>query len=185
MEREMSQRGYQASPGGDTGNRKVYQVVKDSITKFLTLIKSPKGTVIVLSDGRLPDNLGTTTTASKEELAFEAANTKFQGSARPIEATVIEDKVTIPAAFYADVDNGQPQPAIDGTVKLFAGQTPEVIGGGLGGLFTGFQIIPKEPYGGGAVYQVSQGDFSRFISLVPAKDASGTVVAIWKVSPSN
>jgi hypothetical protein len=184
FEREFQSRGYKATPDTGNTNRKIYEVTKDGVTKYITLFRNPSGTVIALSDARLPDDLGNTAVASKEELAFEAANAQLQKAARPIEASLIEDKLAAPTAFYADVDNGQAHPAIEGSVKLIAGQPADGIAGSLATTFAGFEITPKSAHGGGNLYQLTQGSFTRFISLIPAKDSSGTVVAVWTISPN-
>jgi hypothetical protein len=184
FEREFQSRGYKATPDTGNTNRKIYEVTKDGVTKYITLFRNPSGTVIALSDARLPDDLGNTAVASKEELAFEAANAQLQKAARPIEASLIEDKLAAPTAFYADVDNGQAHPAIEGSVKLIAGQPADGIAGSLATTFAGFEITPKSAHGGGNLYQLTQGGFTRFISLIPAKDSSGTVVAVWTISPN-
>jgi len=47
-----------------------------------------------------------------------------------------------------------------------------------------FQTIQKADYGGGAVYEVRQGDTTWYLNLVPTLDGNGTIIVVWNRDPS-
>jgi hypothetical protein len=177
----LTSRGYTAAAPTVTGNRTVYEVKKGNETRYLTLLETTKGTVIALGPDRLPDNLEGASTASAEETAFEAGKSQLQSTTKPIESTLADSKLD-PAAFYKEPDQGVLHDAID-FLGLAQGQNPEAVGASLKAMFSGFEVAPDNPYGSSMVFKVSKGNFAQYVSLVAAKDGSGTVVAIWRVKP--
>lgn len=47
-----------------------------------------------------------------------------------------------------------------------------------------FQVSERGNYGGGTVYQVTQGKHSWYFNLLPTKDATGTLIVVWQNDPS-
>ncbi|MFH7244721.1 MAG: hypothetical protein ACHWZW_17945 [Spirulina sp.] len=47
-----------------------------------------------------------------------------------------------------------------------------------------FQTIQKNNYGGGSVYEVTQGETTWYLNLVPTANGNGTIIVVWKQDPS-
>jgi hypothetical protein len=52
-------------------------------------------------------------------------------------------------------------------------------------LFQGFTFAEAGEFGGGAVYQVSQGSTVRYVNLVQSTDKTATFVVIWNRDPNS
>ncbi|MBD1857577.1 MULTISPECIES: hypothetical protein [Leptolyngbya] len=84
-------------------------------------------------------------------------------------------------------DIEKPLAGFDGNFTLILEQTPEQV---FTTFFqskldsTVFRVVPQPNYGGGLVYEIQQGDFVRYLNLVPTKDQTGTIVVIWNKRPN-
>lgn len=89
--------------------------------------------------------------------------------------------------FFFDRLGSEPKPKSDIlTMRLINGKTPvqvqnQVLSSqGKGRSFRSEQL---DDYGGGEVYKVLRDSKVWYFNLVPTKDASGTVVVVWKREP--
>jgi len=97
-----------------------------------------------------------------------------------------------PEAFYEQDSlksgaKGEPKPGVD-RITWIERKSPEEVASEilkpqLEG--TDLELIPQSPYGGGALYQLKQEGFSRYISLVPISGlGKGTLMVIWSRDPN-
>ncbi|MGG6270069.1 hypothetical protein ACQ4M3_32630 [Leptolyngbya sp. AN03gr2] len=84
-------------------------------------------------------------------------------------------------------DIEKPLAGFDGNFTLILEQTPEQV---FTTFFqskldsTVFRVVSQPNYGGGLVYEIRQGDFVRYLNLIPTKDQTGTIVVIWNKRPN-
>lgn len=196
FETQLKSKGFQLQPVTQSG-RIVYQVSKDSKTKFLTLIPNPQaaGTSIILSDQLLPEDLGGSNVVSPQEQAFYQNLAEIIQDANPDSAWHDLDNPKIlpdPNAFYARVVSEQEylsggvsqlQPGIERKV-VHVGQTPDVLYSQISTMMqiAEIQVAPQGTYGSGALYQLSRDGITRYLSLVPTQDGN-TAIFIWTNSP--
>lgn len=186
FEREMTSLGYQPNKSINTDNKQAYQITKNGIVKFVTLIQIPgKGTVIAISDKPLPDNLGNLEVSSAQQNAFDSILSKIAGEAAE------DDMFASPSSFVTQKDDKgfdirNVKQGISGSFKLIKGQDPAAV---YSSSFesnlkaAGFITTSQSAYGGGNVFEVKSGPFTRYLNLVPAKDNSGTILVVWEKIP--
>ncbi len=175
--------------------RRVYQVSKGSLVKFLTLIFQPsQGTIILLANAPLDLTvLNNIETASQFQIAFEQVlvDLKSFGSSR---IDIPEFYFDQPEFFYfassqdpKNYDMQKPRAGFDGNFILILKQTPEQI---LKDFFNprlsnqGFTITNAGTYGGGILYEVRRQNYVRYLNLLTTKDKTATIVVIWERSPT-
>ena len=176
FERELTAKKYSLTPTVTESNRTVYQVSRNQLTQFLSLIEVPgKGTIYVLAEQpRSLADLGDAVEVPAEIYsvlsglaAVDATNAQFAQ----------------PDAFYS---GDHPKPEI-GIMQVVSGEAPDsffdsylrtnLVNNG----FDSTQL--SQSYGGGLLYEVKKETTSLYINLVPTQDGSGTIVVIWKTLP--
>jgi hypothetical protein len=194
FERELPARGYELRSHISQPTRKVYQVFKGGMTKFLNIIsRSGQGTAIVLSSKPLDiENLQTTALASKAETEFDLVLTQLNqlGATR---IAIPEFYFAQPELFYArsskdrnSYDIDKPRSGFDGNFVVILDKNPEQV---FITFFAPnfqnrkFEVSPMSNYGGGLVYKVKQSSFVRYLNLLPTQSGVGTIVVIWRVLP--
>jgi len=176
FEKELPEKKYSATPTVNEPDRKVYQVSRDGVTQYLSLIfVEGKGTLYVLAEE--PRTLADLSQAI--EVPAEIYSVLLGLAAE--DATRIN--FAQPDSFYtADAL----RPSI-GAAKLVPGELPDSF---FDTYFrtnlvnSGFEPSDtSQQYGGGPVYAVKKEDLLLYINLVPTQDGNGTVVVVWKSLP--
>ncbi|HEY9640195.1 MAG TPA: hypothetical protein V6C57_06905 [Coleofasciculaceae cyanobacterium] len=175
FERELAAKKYRASPQITESDRQVYQVSRNNLTQFLSLISVPhQGTVYVLAEA--PRSLADLAQA----VEVPAAIYDVLSGLAATDATRAD--FAQPDAFYT---GNTVRPEI-GITKLVTGETPDTFFDTYfrTNLFnSGFESLEPSQYGGGFLYEVKKDSLSLYINLVPTQDGSGTIVVIWKQPP--
>jgi hypothetical protein len=176
FEKELPGKKYSATPTVNESDRKVYQVSRDGVTQYLSLIfVEGKGTLYVLAEE--PRTLADLSQAIEVPAEIYSV---LQGLAAE-DATRIN--FAQPDAFYtADTLRSS-----IGAAKLVPGESPDSF---FDTYFrtnlvnSGFEPADtSQRYGGGSVYTVKKEDLLLYINLVPTQDGNGTVVVVWKSLP--
>jgi hypothetical protein len=87
----------------------------------------------------------------------------------------------------ATYDMEKPLPGFDGNFVVVLDKTPEQL---FLEFFTenlgshDFNVSQLPNYGGGLLYEMKQGDFTRYLNLIPTQDGTGTLVVFWNRLPS-
>lgn len=175
FEKELPAKKYDAKLTSNDSNRKVYQVSRNGLLQFLSLLVDKSGTLYVLSDAPLA--LADLANAIEVPAEISSVLGGLQGTdATPTNFTQSGD-------FFV---GSSPRPEI-GIMQVVTGETPDAF---FDTYFrtnlvnNGFEP-PDTPqqYGGGLLYAVKREKISLFINLVPTADKTGTVVVIWKNLP--
>ena len=169
-------------------NRRVYQLSKGGVTKYLNLllIDQQQGAVYVLADQALtPDQLkgaveippglvtalGQVSDDKAEESDFSDTGPFFTKLSHQE-----QDGTLLPPEF---------RPGIEGDPKLVSGQTPQILApvltANLKGVFD--EITPAQDYGKGLVYKMMKGSATFYLNLVPTQDGKSTIVVLWTSLP--
>lgn len=174
--------------------RKVYQVSKGGLVKYLTLIFQPnRGTIILLANMPIDStSLNTAAIAEQSQIAFEQVlvELKSSGASR---IDIPEFYFDQPEAFYSvstqdpkSYDMQRPRSGFDGNFILILKQTPEQL---FKDFFNprlsskGFIVTNAGTYGGGIIYEVRQKNYVRYLNLLFTKDKTATIVVVWERSP--
>jgi hypothetical protein len=178
----LPSKGFTINSTEDNATKKTFEVTsKSGPAQFLTLFIVPQGTVIVTSNGPLPQNLADTSGQSVEEKLFDETFAAGNGTAYAVGAFKDNMFVAQGDNFAADNPNMQ-------SVQFIPGQTEDQAYTAFDGLFKakGFQVT-KGSYGNSVLVTVQKGSITRYFSLVsstPAKqDGAGVYVIGWKTSP--
>lgn len=185
--KELPARKFNPQPLTDEADLKVYQVSKEGGTpQYLHLISKDGKTVILLASQQVPDlkSLKSAEARSNEEIAF------YDSVLKPLE----NDENLALAAFEPSDIAKFPQPDKFNNLNKFEFRSktvpfkpmsPEELFAQVEARLSqsGFTQISKEaPYGGGLTYKISQGNFTRYLFLVPTSD-NRTIVILSKDSP--
>lgn len=169
-------RKYAAKLALDEPNRKVYQVSRDGLSQFLSLLYAPgKGTVYVVSDA--PRSLADLAQAIEVPAAVASVLSNLAGQ----EASPA--LFAQPQAFFKGSDR---RPEV-GDIQLVMGEQANTF---FDVYFrnnlvnNGFKSSETpQSYGGGLVYKVTKDDLTLYINLVPTVDGTGTLVVVFKQLP--
>jgi hypothetical protein len=168
-------------------NRKVYQVAKEDIAQYLSVIATQDQSVVyVLADQpRSSQDL-------KQAVEVPA---EFYTLLAGVNAESADDShFANPSLFYAKLGETspegfvltpEPRPETDGAFKLIQDQTPAEV---YNTYFAPtqqdyFQVSQVGSYGGGGVYKLQKDKFTGYVNLLPSKDGAGTIVVLWNKSP--
>jgi hypothetical protein len=154
----------------------VYQVSRDGLTQFLSLIQvDGKGTLYVLSEA--PRTLADLTQAIE------------------VPAAIYDVLAGLAAEDATRANFAQPDPFFSGetphdqigVMKLVLDESPDTFFDSYfrTNLFNSGFTSSETPqqYGGGPLYTVTKDDLLLYVNLVPTQDGSGTIVVIWKSQP--
>lgn len=168
----------------DAATKKTIKIAgKTGAPQFLTLFKVPQGTVMVPSDGPLPQNLADTAQLSPEEQEFD--KTIETGNGAPYAPGNFKENM-----FIAQSNSFEPENQNMLGVQFIPNQTEEQAHGAWAAVFggKGFQVN-KGSYGGSVLVTVKKGSIERYFSLVAATsaktDGAGVYVIGWKKSPGS
>ena len=148
-----------------------YQISQGGTTQVLNLIyQEGRGTVIILSDRILSP--GDNPTVILDDLVT------ILNQYLPAQPS----DFPVPEHFY---QNDQEHPATEGGYRLISDFDPASF---LPDLQTqlqnrNFALTPAGNYQGSSLYEVTQGDFKRYFSLLPSQDGKGTLLVLWTQSP--
>ncbi|ELS30648.1 MULTISPECIES: hypothetical protein [Pseudanabaena] len=194
FEKELPARDYEIKTLSSDSTRKVYQIFKGGLSKFLNLIvREGKGTAIVLASKPLDlENLQSLVVASKAETDFDIV-LKHLSELGAQRIAIPEFYFAQPEKFYAksvkdrnSYDIEKPQFGFDGNFVVILDKNPEQL---FSNFFASqlqnhkFEISQMSDYGGGLIYKVKQGSFVRYLNLLPTQSGVGTIVVIWKILP--
>ncbi|MBW4520792.1 MAG: hypothetical protein KME16_13950 [Scytolyngbya sp. HA4215-MV1] len=181
FEKELATKKYEAKLTLTEPNRKVYQVSRNNLVQFLSILTDPeKGTVYVLA----PNALTLADLAKAKEVPPEIAQV-FEGL--DAEETSRENFAQ-PEAFYtADQLRSD---IID--IRLIPNPSPDINFATFFDAYLSTNLRNSEfddysetgqSYGGGPIYLAKKDKLSLYINPVPTQDGAGTIVVIWKNEP--
>ncbi len=179
---------YAVKPGVSEPNRKVYQLSKGGVTKYLNLIliDQQQGTAYVLADQAMtPDQLKKAVEPPPElyDILSKVSDDKAE------ESDFADTRSFFTQLTHQDKDGSvlppDYRPGIEGDPKLVTGQTPQAVATALtANLQSVFdKVTPAQDYGGGPVYQMTKGNFTAYLNLVPTQDGKSTIVVLWTSPP--
>ncbi|MFN7638166.1 MAG: hypothetical protein ACK54E_07160 [Pseudanabaena sp.] len=193
FEKELQASGYEVKTISSEPTRKVYQIFKGGLTKFLNLIvRDGQGTAIALSSKPLDIKSLQTEVATKAEIDFDIVLKQLTelGAQR---IAIPEFYFVQPEKFYAEstkernsYDIDKPKFGFDGNFIVILDKKPEQV---FSSFFapnfqnSKFEVSQMSNYGGGMVYKVKQSSFVRYLNLLPTQSGVGTIVVVWKSLP--
>lgn len=196
FEKQLPLKKFSFKPNVSEADRKVYQIEKQGSSQFLNILSTGSSAVYVLA----PNALTLADLKNAVQIPTDFTQTilgQLPGGSGANETSATPDQFTNPQAFYIELGGQDAQgfdiaptanPEIE-NLKLVPGQTPDQLfssyfSAQLGQL--GYQAAPiGAGYGGGLLYEIKKGSLKPFyLSLVPTKSGSGTVVAVWRSNPS-
>lgn len=176
FERELATKKYAAQPTINERQRKVYQVSRDGLTQFLSLIYvEGKGTLYVLSEA--PRSI------TDLAQAIEVPAAVYNVLSNLYAENAGRDSFAQPDAFFT-ADGLRPEVGIIQLVTNEAFDTffDTYFRNNL--LNNGFESSDSyQEYGGGQLYTVTKEDLTLYITLVPTLDGTGTLVVVLKSLP--
>jgi len=173
---QLPAKNYEVNPTIDEPNRKVYQVSKNGLSQFLSLLTvEGKGTIYVVAS--TPIALGDLAGAIEVPAAVQAV----LGNLAAEDGS--PDLFAQPNAFFLGSDL-RPEVVI---VQLVKGEAAETFFDVYfrNNLFNNGFTSSETPdsYGGGLVYQIKKEDLTLYIGLVPTVDGTSTLVVVFKEVP--
>lgn len=176
FEKELDAKKYASKLTITEANRKVYQVARNGITQFLSLIQEPgKGTLYVLAEA--PRSLSDLAKAVEvpAEIYSVLQNLDAEDATR--------NNFAQPDLFYS---SDSPRSDI-GIMKLVPNSTAstffdEYFNTNLRNNDFDFSET-GQTYGNGPVYNIKKGKSSLYLNMVPTQDGTGTIVVVWKQLP--
>jgi hypothetical protein len=152
--------------------RKVYRVKRGGSTKFLSILTAqPSGTVYVLAEQE----------RKLEDLDQIRESIGMIGS-------ILDEMKAMPVDSSSTAKPQRFERAADiVSMNLVEGIKPDQIWKTyFDSAFKkdAFEVAPSTDYGGDPVYAVKRASFTGYLSLSPSVDGNGTVIVLWKVSPS-
>jgi hypothetical protein len=189
-------KGFTVAPDEDGADKKVFTVTTpDKKTLFLHLFKDEPTTVILLSEAKVSDLAALKGSVNIPADYYNLLNDLTQQADRADnpETNARPEQFAQPQMFYSVVSEAELQtgvipelrPGIDGSPTLALGQAPDVFFQTLmtSGLSGTFEVKPQGQYGGGNLYQLKKDSTTFYMSLVPVKGQTGTIVVTWLKSP--
>lgn len=177
FERELTSKRYTATATISESDRKVYQVTRNNLTQYLSLINVPgQGTLYVLAEA--PRTLTDLGGAIEVPAEISTILSGLPGGTNPTRSEFAQpDKF-----FQGDTQN----PEI-GLMQTVTGEVPDTFFDGYlrtNLVNSGYEAIElSQSYGGGLLYEVKKEDTSLYVNVVPTADGSGTIVVIWRTLP--
>lgn len=184
--KELPGKKYEAKRMIQEPGREVYQVSRNGLTQFLSLIVNGNNTVYVLSDA--PRSL------SDLEKAVEVPPEIYAILVGLAVQQADPSYFAQPDQFYSKADGKGlnagslvPRSGIR-NISLVTGQAAdtmmdEFLRSNLQNSKFEVTDLPQ-PYSGGKVYQLQKQRLTLYLNLVPTKDNSGTLIVIWKTPPA-
>ncbi|WP_404785440.1 hypothetical protein [Altericista sp. CCNU0014] len=196
FEKQLPLKKYSIKPAVSEESRKVYQVEKKGATQFLNIFWTGDSAIYALA----PTAITLADLQNAVQIPSDFTQTilgQLPGGGEANEATISPEQLASPEAFYTEL-GGQdaqgfdisptPNPEIE-SLKLVPGQTPDQLFSGY--FSTSLQTSDYQPspiaegYGGGLLYEIKKASLKPFyLSLVPTKSGSGTIVAVWRSNPA-
>ncbi len=169
----------------ETG-REVYQVSRNALSQYLSIIENGKSTVYVLSDApRTLEDL-----EKAVEVPPEILSILVSLAVQKADATYFAQ----PDQFYSKADAKSLSPGAlvprsgISNISLVTGQAAdtmmdEFLRSNLQNNEFEVTDLPQQ-YGGGPVYKLQKASQALYLNLIPTKDNSGTLLVFWKIPPS-
>lgn len=155
---------------------KVYEVTKDNTTRYLSLLQPDLSVAVYV-------------------LAAEPVTTAELQAAEPFEAqfeSILREVANGQQARYTDFsypdfffEGAAPRNEIGNALYTVMETQPDRLAVPLTNQLTaeGFQVKPIGDYAGAPFYEVSQGAFVAYLSVVPTDDRMGTILVAWNSLP--
>lgn len=204
-ESTLAEKGYTVNPTEQGSTRTVYQVSKQGLTRYITLIPNPTGagTTILVSEQPLPADL------SDVQVEDVGVQSFFNDLPVPVvdpngnrwqQVSEVEQLLSDPTAFYSDLGSSDGfviEPTLRPGIRravVGVGQTPQGVFEDIADKLeiAYYTVATVGSYGGGDLYQVKreetndQGeptDVTGYLSIVPTTNGQDTVVFIWEQRP--
>jgi hypothetical protein len=176
FEKELDAKKYASKLTITEANRKVYQVARNGITQFLSVIEEAgKGTIYVLAEA--PRSL------SELAKAVEVPAEIYSVLQNLDAGDAIRSNFTQPDLFYS---GDSPRSDI-GIMKLVPNANAstffdEYFNTNLRNNEFDFSET-GQTYGNGPIYAIKKGKLSLYLNMVPTQDGTGTIVVVWKQLP--
>lgn len=186
------------TPDEQAADKQVFQVSKDGATRYLHLFTDGPTTVILLAPDKIAD-LSTLKGAvvPPEDYYALLGDVLGGGSDRDTNPATNAswDQFEQPDFFFKPISNeellnGTPREVLPGIAdepKIALGQPPDAfystfLEADLKSIFT--KGVTKEgSYGGGNLYRLQTDKATIFLSLVPLKEQTGTIIVTWLRDP--
>jgi hypothetical protein len=196
FEKQLPLKKFAVKPNISEESRKVYQIDKKGSTQFLNIFWTGDSAIYALA----PTAITLADLQKTVQIPPDFTQTvlgQLPGGGEANETSVSPEQLASPKAFYTEL-GGQdaqkfdiaptPNPEIE-TLKLVPNQTPEQLFSSYFSASLAKSDYQSKPigagYGGGLLYEIKKGSLKPFyLSLVPTKSGSGTVVAVWRSNPS-
>jgi len=199
FEKELPIKKYTVQPSPPESDRKVYEISKNGMKQFLSLIFDGTSTLYVLADApRSLADLQKTVQIPPEftNNILSQLSQSVNGSELSSDLNPIPDIFADPNSFFTSLGGADAQgfevaaetnPEVE-SLKLVQGKTPTQLFSSFfsGSLQSnGFESTPiANGYGGGELCQIKKGSSKPFyLNLVPTKDGASTIVVVWRSQP--
>jgi hypothetical protein len=204
-ESALAEKGYTVSPTEQSSTRTVYQVSKQGLTRYITLIPNPTGagTTILVSEQPLPADL------SDVQIEDGGVQTFFNDLPVPVvdpngnrwqQVSEVEQLLSDPNAFYSDLGSSDGfviEPTLRPGIRravVGVGQLPQDVFADISRKLeiAYYTVTTAGSYGGGDLYQVTREEtndrgeptnVTGYLSIVPTATGQDTVVFIWEQRP--
>jgi hypothetical protein len=182
---QLPARKYDVKRTVQASGREVYQVARNGLSQYLSLIETGKNTVYVLADApRTLEDL-----EKAVEVPPEILSILVSLAVQKADATDFSQ----PEQFYSKADGKSLSPGVlvprshIRNISLVTGQVAntmmdEFLRSNLQNNAFDVTDLPQE-YGSGPVYQLQKANQILYLNLVPTQDNSGTLLVFWKTPP--
>ncbi|MEB3210583.1 MAG: hypothetical protein VKL39_04485 [Leptolyngbyaceae bacterium] len=161
---------------GLSDHAKIYKVTQGTSTQYLSVLSGPQGGAIYI----LAAEPVTSTASLDAEIA--ALEETFETTLQEVDGAQPARKTDFlyPEFFFNDT---APRPEISN--PLYVPQEASQVSVSLTSQLVseGFKVDSLGRYAGAPIYQVSQGAFLGYLSVLPSHDAAGTLLVSWNQLP--
>lgn len=194
---EPAKKGFTVQSAEETTGTKIFQVSKGGKTLYLSLFTDDSTTVVLLSEQKIADLTTLKGSVTVPEDHYVVLSTAFQENDRGATATdATPEQFEQPSFFFSKIVGADAalqglqselRQGIDGSPRIDLTQSPAEFY--KNNLEASLQEIYTEgvskvgQYGGGDLYQLKKGSTTVYLSTVPVKGSSGTIVVTWVKDP--
>lgn len=175
---QMEAQGYQVSLRDDLAEtgQTIYELSKEGQTRYLSVLSTELDQTAYILAAQ-PVTIADLQIVGQVQSNLQSILEQKSGGNRAIAAQFLH-----PDAFFTE---SNPRPEIGDAFHLVAVTDPNQFSARLLNDLqaSGFAAAPVGEYGGGLMYEVSQGAFTGYLNLVPTRQGSGTIVVWWTSLP--
>lgn len=174
---QFTTRGFKLTPMHQaTGKRLVWQVTTPTQVQVLNLFEHNGHTVMVVSDR--PVEPGQDGVVVLDDLV------RILNQYMPAE---VEDFAQAEGFYQGQGTDLQEHPHSEGGFRIVPDRSPaEVVSTLQADLQSqNFTIAAAKPFRGGMMYEVQQGEFKRYLNLLPDQTGTGTLIVLWVKLPAS